>query len=79
MLNTQTRTPPQDSKHINVNEDDELLVWSMNFGVTIEQVEAAIKEVGTSAGAVGMHLRSRPHSTEKHSIFFRATAECGQE
>jgi hypothetical protein len=47
---------PQDRSRVNVNETWELQYWSKKFGVTEEQLKAAVKAAGTSADAVGKHL-----------------------
>jgi hypothetical protein len=39
-----------------VNEDYELRDWSKKFGVTPEQLKAAVRSVGTSAEDVQKHL-----------------------
>jgi hypothetical protein len=59
MADDKTKTRPQDAKKINVNEDYELRDWSKKFGVTPEQLKAAVKAVGTSADAVEKHLKGR--------------------
>jgi hypothetical protein len=59
MADDKTKTRPQDAKRINVNEDYELKDWSKRFGVSPEQLKAAVKEVGTSADAVEKHLKGR--------------------
>ena len=50
---------PADRARINVNEDYELRYWSEKFGCSPEQLRAAVQAAGTSAEAVGEHLRSR--------------------
>lgn len=47
---------PQDRSRVNVNEEWELQYWSRKFGVSAEQLRAAVKAVGPSADAVGKHL-----------------------
>jgi hypothetical protein len=59
MADDKTKTRPQNSTSINVNEDYELRDWSKKFGVSPEQLKAAVKEVGTSAEAVERHLKGR--------------------
>jgi hypothetical protein len=50
---------PRDASRINVNEDYELRYWTHALGVTPEQLRAAVRAVGTSAGAVREHLGKR--------------------
>ena len=59
MADDKSKTRPQDAKRINVNEDYELQDWSKKFGVSPEQLKAAVKEVGTSAEAVEKHLKRK--------------------
>ncbi|MFJ3465832.1 DUF3606 domain-containing protein [Achromobacter spanius] len=49
---------PQDRSRINVNESHELRYWTQEFGVTEDQLRAAVKAVGVSATAVRAALRS---------------------
>lgn len=48
---------PQDRSRINVNELHELRYWTQEFGVTEDQLRAAVKAVGVSATAVRAALR----------------------
>jgi hypothetical protein len=56
MSDDKTKTGGQDRKRIDVNEDYELRDWSKKFGVTPEQLKAAVRSVGTSAEDVQKHL-----------------------
>jgi len=49
----------QDRTRIDVNEEYELRDWSKKFGVSAEQLKAAVKAVGTNAQDVQMHLKGR--------------------
>jgi len=49
----------QDRTRINVNEDYELRDWSKKFGVTPEQLKAAVKTAGPLAKDVEEHLKQR--------------------
>ena len=49
----------QDRTRIDVSEEYELRYWSNRFGVSAEQVKAAVKAVGTNAQDVQMHLKGR--------------------
>ena len=48
----------QDRTRININQDYELRDWSKKFGVTPEQLKAAVSAVGDSAAAVERHLKN---------------------
>jgi len=49
----------QDRARIDVNEDYELRDWSKKFGVTQEELKAAVQSVGDQASAVEKHLKNR--------------------
>lgn len=57
MADDKTRSGGQDRTRIDVHESYELRDWSEKFGVTPEQLKAAVDAVGTSAEAVEKHLR----------------------
>ena len=46
----------QDRARINVNEIYELRDWAAKFGVTPDELKAAVAAVGDNAMAVEMHL-----------------------
>jgi len=48
----------QDRLRINVNQEHELRAWAKKFGVTTEQIEAAVKAVGDRAEKVEEYLAS---------------------
>ena len=48
----------QDRTRINTNEDYELRYWSEKFGVTHDQLKAAVKKVGNSVTAVEEELKA---------------------
>jgi hypothetical protein len=50
---------PQDSSRINVNEEWELRYWTKKFGVSEEELKAAVNKVGVKADAVTAHFGSR--------------------
>jgi hypothetical protein len=52
-----TKRRPQDSSRININEPYEVTYWTHHFGVTKEQLIAAVKAVGVMADAVRKHLK----------------------
>ncbi|MEO7337330.1 MAG: DUF3606 domain-containing protein [Caldimonas sp.] len=58
MSDDRTKASGQDRTRINVNEDYEVRDWSKKFGVTGEQLKAAVKAVGDKASAVEAHLKS---------------------
>lgn len=45
-----------DQRRINVNEDWEVREWSKKFGVTPDQLRAAVKAVGVMAKDVAKYL-----------------------
>jgi hypothetical protein len=59
MSDDKTKTGGQDRTRINVNEEYELRDWSKKFGVTPDELKAAVSAVGTNADAVEAHLRDR--------------------
>lgn len=52
MADDKTLGGPQDRTRINLSEDYEVQYWTKKFGVTKEQLAAAVKTAGSSAGAV---------------------------
>jgi hypothetical protein len=56
-MDDKTKVGGQDRTRINVNEDYELRDWSKKFGVTPDQLKAAVQAVGTSADKVEAHLK----------------------
>jgi hypothetical protein len=59
MADDKTRAGGQDRTRINVHEDYELKDWSKKYGVTPDELKAAVKAVGTQAKAVEAHLKSK--------------------
>ena len=47
---------PQDRSRINTSQDYEVRYWSKKFGVSADQLKAAVKKVGNSAKAVEEEL-----------------------
>ena len=45
-----------DREHIDVHEECELRYWTQKFDVTKQQLEAAVREVGTNAEDVAIEL-----------------------
>ena len=46
----------QDRSRVNVHEDHEVRYWTGKWGVTKEQLAAAVKKVGVSVDAVAREL-----------------------
>ena len=46
----------QDRSRVNVNEDYELRYWTQKWGVSKEQLTAAVQKVGVSVNAVAREL-----------------------
>lgn len=57
MSDDKTKTTQADRIRINVNEDYELRDWSKKFGVTEEQLKAAVQKVGPMAADVERELK----------------------
>jgi hypothetical protein len=51
---------PQDRSRIDTNEVHELRYWSQKFGVTIDELKAAVRRAGNSVKAVAVDLRRSP-------------------
>lgn len=47
---------PADASRINLGEAWEVTYWTKKFGVSVAQLQAAVKAVGTSSAAVAKHL-----------------------
>ncbi len=58
-MDDKTKRGGQDRTRINVNQDYELRDWSDKFGVTKEELKAAVEAVGDQASAVESHLKGR--------------------
>ncbi len=55
-MDNKTNVGSPDRDLINVNEDYELQYWSEKFGVTRDELKAAVKAAGTSVKAVQAYL-----------------------
>jgi hypothetical protein len=53
----------QDRKRIDVSEDYELRDWAARFGVTKDQLKAAVAAVGDQADKVEQYLKSHAGQT----------------
>lgn len=59
MSDDKSKTGGQDRKRISLGEDYEVRDWSKKFGVTAEELKAAVKAVGNDAAAVEAHLKGK--------------------
>jgi hypothetical protein len=57
MADDKSNVGGQDRTRINMNQDYEVRDWSKKFGVTPEQLRAAVEAVGSNAKDVERHLR----------------------
>jgi len=58
MSDDKTKTGGQDRQRINVHEDYELRDWAQKFGVSPEQLKAAVARVGDRADEVERFLNA---------------------
>jgi hypothetical protein len=59
MSDDKTKSGGQDRTRISLSEDYEVRDWSEKFGVTPDELKAAVKEVGNDAAAVEAHLKGK--------------------
>jgi len=59
MSDDKTKSGGQDRTRISLSEDYEVRDWSKKFGVTPEQLKAAVVAVGDQAAAVEAHLKGK--------------------
>jgi len=57
MSDDKTKTGGQDRTRISLSEDYEVRDWAKKFGVTPDELKAAVKVVGNDAAAVEAHLK----------------------
>jgi hypothetical protein len=57
MADDPSKRRPQDSQRINIHEDHEVRYWTQKFGVTREQLEAAVQKVGVMVKDVEQELK----------------------
>ncbi len=57
MPDNKKSTNQSDRDKISLSEDYEVRDWSKKFGVTAEELKAAVKEVGSNAKAVEAFLK----------------------
>jgi hypothetical protein len=56
MADDKSLRSPQDASRVAMGEDYEVAYWTHKFGVTREELQAAVDAVGNGADAVGRHL-----------------------
>jgi len=56
-MDDKTKTGPRDAARINTHEDYEVRYWSEKFGVTAEQLKAAVSRVGVMSKDVEAELK----------------------
>lgn len=59
MSDDKTKSGGQDRTRISLTEDYEVRDWSKKFGVSEEELKAAVKTVGNDAVAVEAHLKGK--------------------
>ena len=59
MSDDKSKVGAPDRDRINVHEDYELRHWTKKFGVSADQLKAAVTAVGPTAKAVEAHLKGR--------------------
>lgn len=57
MTDDKSKAGGQDRTRISLSEDYEVRDWAKKFGVTPEQLKAAVQAVGNDAKAVEAHLK----------------------
>jgi DNA-binding transcriptional regulator PaaX len=59
MSDDKSNRGPADAKRINVKEDYEVRYWTKEFGISEDQLRAAVKRVGVMADDVRAELRRK--------------------
>jgi hypothetical protein len=59
MADDKSQSGGQDRERISLSEDYEVRDWAKKFGVTADDLKAAVKAVGNEAAAVEAHLRGK--------------------
>ncbi|KQY88285.1 DUF3606 domain-containing protein [Pelomonas sp. Root1444] len=59
MPDDKSKTGGQDRKLISLSEAYEVRDWSKKFGVTADELRAAVKAVGNDAATVEAHLKGK--------------------
>jgi hypothetical protein len=61
MADDLSKRGPQDRTRINLNEDYEVRYWTTTLGVSKEQLEAIVRQVGNSVEAVKAEITNGAH------------------
>jgi len=59
MTNNLSHGGEQNPNRVNIHEDSAVLLWTDKFGCTKQQLETAVKKVGSESGAVRAELGRR--------------------
>ena len=59
MADDKSKRGAADRSRINIHEEYEVEYWTKKFGVTREQLSAAVKKVGVMAAAVEQELKKK--------------------
>jgi hypothetical protein len=59
MADNKSKSGGQDRKRISLSQDYEVRDWAKKFGVTPDELKAAVKAVGDDAAAVEAHLKGK--------------------
>lgn len=62
MSDSKTMAHGQDRTRINTSQDYEVRDWAKKYGVSPDELKAAVKAVGSNAKDVEAHLKGRPSS-----------------
>jgi len=57
MSDDTTQRGPQDSSRVSTSEEYEVRYWTERFGVSHEQLQAAVDAVGNGAETIERHLK----------------------
>lgn len=57
MSDDKSKSGGQDRSRVSLSEDYEVRDWAKKFGVTAEELKAAVRAVGNDAKAVEAHLK----------------------
>jgi hypothetical protein len=57
MSDDKSKTGSPDRDRINLTEDYEVQYWTREFGISADELRAAVKAVGSTSKAVREHLR----------------------
>lgn len=59
MSDDKSKSGGQDRTRISISEEYEVRDWSKKFGVTADELRAAVKAVGNEAKSVEAHLKGK--------------------